>query len=379
MLSNAPVSSSISSDSQNKCEIPKTIVAAPKPATAQSNVLPMLRDGGRWVNASAVIERADGRCGTHPPQSRRADIQNVFRVNRQQGRRSAEQDGEQIERDRGEDDFRLPNETEPRDQRAQRDLLGGAVCLFSGDHRDERGEEKTQQRIGDVHQGGAMQRGDHQTAQCRADDGRHLVSAGPPRHGVAEKLQRHGLRKQRSSGGPVERQRGGAQQQAAVHQRHRTLKVGQRGETERGEHHHQLGDDDDPLAVEPVRHVPGRHRQKNDRQRLHQPDPAQRHGRAGPLVQFPADGHRLHEAARVGEHAAGKQQAAVAEPQPGIRVMPRSARRRLLPLFGGGFGVVGLHPAEPHSSMKSRCSQPVCWSVIGQLQFVAAVYDRRRT
>jgi hypothetical protein len=47
MLSSPPSTNSISSESQNERERPKTMVAAPNPATARSNVRPKLhRPGG---------------------------------------------------------------------------------------------------------------------------------------------------------------------------------------------------------------------------------------------------------------------------------------------------------------------------------------------
>src|SRR5262249_40947203 len=55
MLWNARVSNNIPSESQKFREKPKTRVAGPKPATAQSNVLPALFNGERCVVISAIV------------------------------------------------------------------------------------------------------------------------------------------------------------------------------------------------------------------------------------------------------------------------------------------------------------------------------------
>ena len=47
MLSSAPTKNIIANESQNHCERPKTTVASPKPATAQSMATPARRKGGR--------------------------------------------------------------------------------------------------------------------------------------------------------------------------------------------------------------------------------------------------------------------------------------------------------------------------------------------
>lgn len=54
MLSSAPVSTSAAIESQNHCESPKTIVAAPKPVTAQSIALPARFIGGRCARMNAM-------------------------------------------------------------------------------------------------------------------------------------------------------------------------------------------------------------------------------------------------------------------------------------------------------------------------------------
>ncbi len=53
-LSNTPVRKSIASESQRERESPKTIVAAPKPATHQSSVRPACFIGGRYAIRIAI-------------------------------------------------------------------------------------------------------------------------------------------------------------------------------------------------------------------------------------------------------------------------------------------------------------------------------------
>lgn len=55
-LSNAPSAISATSDRMNERERPKTMVAIPKPATAQSSVWPERLSGGRWACASAIAK-----------------------------------------------------------------------------------------------------------------------------------------------------------------------------------------------------------------------------------------------------------------------------------------------------------------------------------
>ena len=53
-LSSAPVSASAMNDRTKLLDRPKTIVAAPKPATAHTRATPGRRSGGRWAMISAI-------------------------------------------------------------------------------------------------------------------------------------------------------------------------------------------------------------------------------------------------------------------------------------------------------------------------------------
>ena len=66
-LSNAPVSASIANDSQNDLLSPNTIVATPKPATAQSIARPAFFIGGRWAMSMAAAKAPmAGAARSHP-------------------------------------------------------------------------------------------------------------------------------------------------------------------------------------------------------------------------------------------------------------------------------------------------------------------------
>ena len=76
--------------------------------------------------------------------------------------------------------------------------------------------------------------------------------------------------------------------------RHYHRFAGQRREAERGDHQDALGHEHDPLAVEPVGEVPGWQREKDHRERTHEPRKAECRGRIGSAKDFVSDGDRQH-------------------------------------------------------------------------------------
>ena len=67
ILSKAPIKNSISIESQNDRDNPKTIVAPPNPATAKIKVQPAFRIGARWaMNNDIRTAPMDGAARIQP-------------------------------------------------------------------------------------------------------------------------------------------------------------------------------------------------------------------------------------------------------------------------------------------------------------------------
>ena len=87
-------------------------------------------------------ERADSGGGAQETETRRPDLEDVLREDREQRDGSAEQHGEEIERDGAEQDVRAPDEPNPREHlvepdRRLRRRLAPASQRHHGDERDD--------------------------------------------------------------------------------------------------------------------------------------------------------------------------------------------------------------------------------------------------
>ena len=125
MLSRAPITNMAASESQKFRDNPKTIVATPKPATAWSMVRPARRMGGKWASRTAMT-MAPAASADRSVADDRADrflgkVQHVAGKRGQQIGGPAQQHGEQVERDRGQDQLVAPDEADARHEAFQRD------------------------------------------------------------------------------------------------------------------------------------------------------------------------------------------------------------------------------------------------------------------
>ena len=112
-MSPAPATISAAIVSQMLVDSPTVIMQTPNNATPpniQRARVPLDRP-------HAEPERHDGRAhagrGTHDSEAHGADVQNLVRIRRQQRDHTAEQHGEEVERDRAEHRLLLPDEHEP--------------------------------------------------------------------------------------------------------------------------------------------------------------------------------------------------------------------------------------------------------------------------
>ena len=102
----------MASESGNDREIPKTSVATPNPATAQQHrptrVAALAAECSECRRHDHRAERV-GR--VQPSEATRPDAEDVLGVDGEQRCRTAEQHGEQVERDRREDERGVGDET----------------------------------------------------------------------------------------------------------------------------------------------------------------------------------------------------------------------------------------------------------------------------
>ena len=104
------------------------MVNTPNPATHHSMA------GRRGVQRTMCQQNRHSCCAhagsaAQQAEAPRAGVQNFSRINRQKRYRAAEKNGEQIERNRAENDFLLPDVTETGENCFQADGLAGARFL----------------------------------------------------------------------------------------------------------------------------------------------------------------------------------------------------------------------------------------------------------
>ena len=105
----------MANDSQNHFDSPKTIVAAPKAATAQSMVRPAWRIGGRCASSTAMEMAPTASAAKSMPTQKSTLDWPTFKISRAKAGKevgdAAEEHGEQIERDGGENELLTPHES----------------------------------------------------------------------------------------------------------------------------------------------------------------------------------------------------------------------------------------------------------------------------
>lgn len=114
----------------------------------------------------------DPRTGAQQTQPDRANLQYIPRIDRQQRRRPAEQNGEEIERNRAQNDFLFPDIFEPGEDGVPASRLGFPVLIRLGNAGRQDGSETQKGRRGSV--GGERLDAIEQTAGNRPEDNRQL-------------------------------------------------------------------------------------------------------------------------------------------------------------------------------------------------------------
>ena len=139
------------------------------------------------------------------------------------------------------------------------------------------------------------QRGDHQPAQCRPDDGAGIGSNRLQAKCALQIFSRHNVGNQGLPGGAIKGDRD------PIHSRDDVdppdadgAKIGEHPQRQGGSQHGGLGDEQHPPAVESIRHQPADERKQDDRDEPCQPHPADRQRLVGEGAQMPVDRPGLH-------------------------------------------------------------------------------------
>src|SRR5204863_8927027 len=114
-------------------------------------------------------------------------MQDLIGENRQQRGRTAEKDGEHIERDRGQDHLFGSNETQSFHQAAPRISFRAAAAIAAPDREHEKEKRKRAGGVERVDEWKASA-DNEQSAERRPDDGTDLKDAAVPGNGVRENV-----------------------------------------------------------------------------------------------------------------------------------------------------------------------------------------------
>src|SRR5262249_49489427 len=137
-------------------------------------------------------------------EAHRAAVKDLISKDRHQRRCAAQQNGKQIQGDRGQDHFSAKYEVEPRNETLPSVRLSAISHLFASADRNNQEEKcKRTQRIEQIHKWEADIR-DEQSAHSRADNRSDLENTVVPRHGVCECVTRNQGRKKGAARSPTE-------------------------------------------------------------------------------------------------------------------------------------------------------------------------------
>ena len=156
---------------------------------------------------------------------------------------------------------------------------------------------------------------DEQAGERRARERRHVVEAELQRRGGLELVALHQPRDERVERRAAHRGEGGQQRRADVE--HPQLRIGQRRVDEQRAGHDggaDLGDLDEPPAIEGVGQRAADEREHDDRRELGDPEQADGQRRAGQLVGLEGDRDEGRHRAQLGDRLAEDEQAEVAPP-----------------------------------------------------------------
>lgn len=244
-------------------------------------------------------DRADCWRGAKQAEASRTGLQDFVGKDGQQCRRTAEQNGEQIERDGAQDDF--TGEYEP--QTAEKGVNPDGIQLFNemnGLHEENQydGYKECDQRCNV----GRRDAPDHEYAsERRADDHRRLHPRGGPGGCLRQLLAvddiRHEGGRSRTLEGTASAKNGRGDQQ--MDRGDPALNAAD-DEKDDDSALHELANIHDGTAIIAVRRLPGRQRQQQHRQELGQADKAELKGAVRQCVHLPTndDGQNLKRAGR---------------------------------------------------------------------------------
>jgi hypothetical protein len=244
-------------------------------------------------------------------------MQDVLREDRQERRRAAEEHGDEVEADRAENHRVGADEGQPGDERRPARPL--AAPLRRPRHDQRREQRRRRERGSDGREDDGRSEEIEHAAERRAGDRRGLVDGGVPGDGVAEILARHEQRQERLLGRQAEGARRAGERDEAVDRQGR-VGARRREEHEPGgrERRRGMGDEHDQAAVESVRDVAGDEHERERRDEGGKPDEAEREGRAGEVVDEPADGDVLHLQRHDREQPRGAEEPEIARAERGV-------------------------------------------------------------
>ena len=292
MTSLAPMTTSAATEIQSTVDMPKTMVERPNIATVTKSTSPAWSRSGIEGQVEADDNAADARRGAQQPKTPRTDRQDVARIDRHERHGSAEQHGEEVERDRAEHDLFLPDVAEAGDElgpagRPRRDPLAGRRNHRDEpdtQHRNEQRDAVCRSRRDLVEQAAGKRPGDGGGARDRRDEG----------EGVADGIRRHEIRDDRLLHRIDE-----AARRAEDHERekdgpdHLDVDPGKDQEQPGAERVHDKRQRHDEAAVVAVGDGAGGEHEHEHRQELREADQPEIERIVRDVVDLPADGDAL--------------------------------------------------------------------------------------
>ncbi len=282
-------------------------------------------------------QRADCRRAAQEPEADRAGVEDLLREQREQSHGAAEQNGEQVERDRAEHHRRPPDEPHAAEER--RPVRRGAGALDRGlvDHQHGDRPRREEHRRDHVDELGPDC--EQQAAERGADDRAALESERPKRDGAREELPGDEGDSERAAGGRGEDVahacHGGQDEERPqlVGAGHRHPDERQRhegGETDRRREHE--------VPRDAVCELSRGEREEQHRHELEQADQAQIEGGMADREDLPADRDRDH----VDAEALGRGRRPVQEVVPSLEsggqaVADRRTDRETRPVHRAGL------------------------------------------
>ncbi len=222
---------------------------------------------------------ADCRRGVQPAVAAGADVEDVLREDRQQGRRRRKERREEVQEHRRADERRAKHEAQALERGGDREIAahtrriaGLRVSRGHAHHQQRRNHYQERCRVDGVDPRNTAG-GDHQAAEGRAGDRCHLHHDRVEGDRVRQMLGRHQIRHERLPRRQVEGTGGGTARRQNVNRPHRRQAVKrQRREDERERRHHRLRDDHQAPSVERVSGNAAQERKADDRNDANQAD-----------------------------------------------------------------------------------------------------------